>query len=128
MFDLPTDKPKGAKHGLYALGRLPVGTMNKTETRFSVYLEYKRLQREILWWRFDAVKLRLAASTFISVDFAVLQANGELHMIDVKPAKHLIEEDAKSKMKIAADIFPLRFFYAFANSRTRTDDWTIEEI
>jgi len=57
-----------AKQSLQALGRLPAGTMNKTEARYAQHLEQLMRAGDVLWWKFEGVKLRLADSTFLTVD------------------------------------------------------------
>lgn len=90
-----------------ALGRLPAGTMNQTEARYDAHLWDLRRQGAVLWHKFEPLKLRLAARTFLDVDFLVLLADRSVEFHDVKGAKHLIEEDARVKLKVAAEAFPL---------------------
>lgn len=94
---------------LQALGRLKTGAMNKTETRYAVHLEAERLAGRVLWWKFEGIKLRLATNTFLTVDFAVMVASGVLEMRDVKGGADVVMDDARAKLKIAADIYPLVF-------------------
>ena len=96
----------------FALGRLPAGRMNKTEARYSAVLEAQKSSGHVLWYRFEGLKLRLANNTFLTVDFAVLMENRELHMVDVKGSAAVFQDDAKAKMKIAAEMYPFRFFVA----------------
>lgn len=88
-----------------ALGRLKPGQMNKTETAYAGELEKRRFLGEVLWWRFEGVKLRLADNTFLTIDFAVLLANGAFELHEVKG---FWEEDARVKIKVAADQYPFR--------------------
>lgn len=90
----------------YALGRLPVGTMNKTEAAYAQYLELQKRAGEILWYSFEAIKLRLADKTFYTADFAVMAKDGVLEMHEVKG---FWEDDARVKIKVAADKYPFRF-------------------
>src|SRR6266567_7806807 len=64
-----------ATSGLYALGRLKTGEMNKTEAAYDQHLWQRFFAKEILWHKFEAVKLRLADNTFLTVDFAVMRAD-----------------------------------------------------
>jgi hypothetical protein len=89
-----------------ALGRLPVGTMNKTEAAYGVYLKQLQMAGEIEWYMFEAVKLRLADKTFYTCDFAVLPKDGFLEMHEVKG---FWQDDARVKIKVAAATFPFRF-------------------
>lgn len=94
---------------LQALGRLKTGTLNKTEARYAQHLEAEKFAGRVLWWKFEAIKLRLATNTFLTVDFAVMVASGVLELHDVKGGAGVFMDDAKAKLKIAADQFPLVF-------------------
>jgi hypothetical protein len=94
------------KSATYALGRLPVGTMNKTEAAYAEHLELRLRAREIQWWKFEGIKLRLADNTFYTCDFAVLAADSVLEMHEVKG--HW-QDDARVKIKVAASLYPFRF-------------------
>jgi hypothetical protein len=117
--------PLKGKDRLFALGRLKTGERNKTEQRYEdEVLRPGMLVGEILWFRFEGVKLRLADNTFLTVDYAVLPADGVLTMVDVKGGQAVIQDDARVKMKIAAEAYPFRFQYAYPGK----GGWTIEEI
>jgi hypothetical protein len=58
--------------GRFALGRLPIGKMNKTEAAYDAHLQELRHAGTVLWHKFEAVKLRLADNTFYTCDFSVL--------------------------------------------------------
>jgi len=90
----------------FALGRLPVGAMNKTEAAYAAHLEMQRRAGAVQWFRFEGVKLRLADGTFYSPDFAVMAADGVMEMHEVKG--HW-QDDARVKIKVAADQYPFRF-------------------
>jgi hypothetical protein len=91
----------------FAKGRLKTGEMNKSEKAYSEYLEVLRGSGEIKWWRFEGMKLRLGDNTFLTPDFNVMQADDELEMHDVKS---FMMEDANVKLKVAADLYPFRFY------------------
>lgn len=112
---------------MQALGRLPKGTMNKTEQRYANRLDAKKLSGEILWYEFEAIKLMLAPNTSLTVDFMVMSASGLLEAHDVKAAKNLITDDARAKMKIAAAKFPFLFCYAYPESKS-SHNWVVQEI
>jgi len=100
-------------------------TMNKLEARYSVHLEYRRLNGEVAWWAFDSLKLRLAKDTFYETDFVVMLSDGTLEVHEVKG--HW-EDDARVKVKVAASLFPFQFFGVTTTSRTGTSDWTFESF
>lgn len=92
--------------GRYALGRMPTGTMNKTESAYDQHLWVLRHAGDVLWHKFEGIKLRLADNTFYTSDFAVLPRDGVLELHEVKG---YWEEDSKVKIKVAASLYPFRF-------------------
>lgn len=90
----------------FALGRLPVGAMNKTEAAYAATLEILKRAGEILWYRFEGVKLRLADNTFYTPDFFVMRNDLSLECHEVKG---FWQDDARVKIKVAADQYPFRF-------------------
>jgi len=92
---------------LYALGRLKAGQMNKTEQQYADMLELRKKAGEIAWYAFEGVKLRLADKTFYTPDFAVMLADGQMEMHEVKG---FWQDDARVKIKVAAEMYPFRFF------------------
>lgn len=117
-----------AQRKLYALGRLKTGEMNKSEAAYCAHLELLKRAGEVLWYRFEGIKLRLADNCFITVDFAVMLANGQLEMHDVKGSKAIYSEDAKVKMKCAAEAYPFVFRVAFPQPKKLGGGWLIEEV
>lgn len=125
-----TKQPTKAEAGqqrLRALGRLKPGERNKTEEAYERHLEALKFAGKVLWFRFEGIKLRLADNTFLSVDFAVMAANGQMEMHDVKGGRAVFQDDAKAKMKIAADNYPFVFKVAFPKDR-KFSGWEVEEI
>ena len=119
--------PKNAKQHMQAKGRLAPGVMNKTEERYAQVLEARKQAGEIVWWAFEAVKLKLAPNTHLTIDFTVMLADGVIQMHDVKGAKAIIQDDSKVKMKVARDKFPFAMFYAFPPKKGE-QAWTLEEV
>ena len=109
----------------FALGRLKTGEMNKTEQAYSDRLKLLQQSGEVAWFKFEGVKLRLADNTFYSPDFAVMLANGELEMHEVKG---FWQDDARAKIKIAADLYPFRFIAVKVNSKKDGGGWAVEEF
>lgn len=84
-------------------------TMNKGESKYALELDARQRAGRIQWWRFEALKVRLADKTFVTADFAVLAHDGTLELHDVKGRKgdgYWCEEDAKIKLKVLAETFP----------------------
>jgi len=96
---------------LQALGRLKAGQMNKTE---------------IAWYRFEGIKLRLADNTFYTPDFAVMLANGQLEMHEVKGG--CWTDDARVKTKVAADQYPFRIIGVTKLPAKAGGGWKVEEF
>lgn len=113
---------------LQALGRMKTGKMNKTEIAYSQHLEALKSCGEIVWWKFEAIKLRLADNTFLTVDFSILTKECALEMIDVKGAKAIYTDDAKVKMKVAAEIYPFVFKVAYPKPKRDGGGWLVEEV
>ncbi|MBL0011312.1 MAG: DUF1064 domain-containing protein [Nitrosomonas sp.] len=109
---------------LQALGRMKTGKMNKTEIAYSHYLEALKACGEISWWKFEAIKLRLADNTHYTVDFFVMKASGELEAHEVKG---FMLDDANVKIKMANEIFPFKFLLIKAANKS-CSAWNIKEI
>ncbi len=118
-FALPNDKRQ------FALGRLPIGTMNKTEAAYDKHLWEQRSAGAVLWHKFEAVKLRLADNTFYTCDFCVLSKDGVLEMHEVKG---FWQDDARVKIKVAASLYPFRFVAVTARAKKRGGGWEREEF
>lgn len=113
---------------LAALGRLKAGQMNKTEAAYAQHLELLKRAGDIQWYCFDGIKLRLADKTFLTVDFAVMDRDGVMELHDTKGGPGVFTEDAKVKMKVAAEMYPFRFKVAFPRAKKHGGGWMIEEI
>lgn len=109
--------------GLRALGRLKTGALNKTERAYSDHLELQRRAGYIAWYRFEGVKLRLADSTFYTPDFAVMLGDGHLQMHEVKG---FWQDDARAKIKIAAEMYPFEFIAVKVKPHKLGGGWEVE--
>lgn len=126
---LKNRKPAAKQNGtqrMQALGRMKTGQMNKTEERFAQMLELERHAGKVKWWKFEAIKLMLAKNTSLTVDFAILPETDILTLIDVKGSKAMVTDDARVKMKVAAEMYP--FVFKIAYPRAKGEGWDIEEI
>ena len=119
---------KTAKQRMQAKGRLPKGVMNATETKYATYLDELKLIGEVVWWRFEPVKLLLAPLTTLTPDFMVQLADGAVELHDVKGAKAIYEDDAKVKMKVAAKEYPFVFRVVFPKAKKDGGGWLIEQV
>ena len=110
---------------ILALGRMKTGLMNATETEYCKYLEVKKSIGAIKWYRFEGVKLRLADNTFYTPDFAVMDIDGVMECHEVKG---FWQDDARVKIKVAADMYPFRFYGIKKKSKKAGGGWDIEEF
>lgn len=108
---------------MYALGRLKVGAMNKTEAAYDQHLALLQHAGEILWRKFEGLKLRLADNTFYTPDFAVMTADG---VIECHEVKGFWQDDARAKIKIAADMYPFRFIAIKVRAKKAGGGWEME--
>lgn len=106
-----------------ALGRLKTGQMNKTEEAYGKVLEMRKRAGQMLWYRFEGVKLRLADNTFYTPDFAVMANDGVMEMHEVKG---FWRDDARAKIKIASDMYPFRFVAVRKAPKKSGGDWNEE--
>lgn len=110
---------------MQALGRLKVGAMNKTEQAYASTLTQRQHVGEVAWFKFEGLKFRLADNTFYTPDFAVMLADGALEAHEVKG---FWQDDARAKIKIAADMYPLRFVVIQALPKKLGGGWKVEEF
>ena len=113
-----------AKH-FQALGRLKTGAMNKTEAEYAELLELLKVSGEVLWYRFEGIKLRLADNTFYTPDFMVLMRNNEIECHEIKG---FWQDDARVKIKVAADLYPFRFYGIKKKSKKSGGGWEVERF
>ena len=108
-----------------ALGRLPAGNMNKTETAYSHRLEAQKRAGEILLWQFEALKLKLADLTYYTPDFLVVSKDG---VVELHEVKGFWRDDARVKIKVAASQFPFRFLAVKKQSKKAGGGWDVEKF
>ena len=110
---------------MYALGRLKTGAMNKTEAAYDAHLATMLHAGQIQWRKFEGLKLRLADNTFYTPDFAVMAADGVMELHEVKG---YWQDDARAKIKIAADMYPFRFIAVRVKSKKEGGGWAVESF
>ena len=99
-------KPTSQKTKVQALGRMKAGQMNKTEQRYADHLFARLAAKEIAWFKFEPMTLKLAEKTTYTPDFMVMQNDGRLEIHEVKG---FWLDDARVKIKMAAELFPFQF-------------------
>jgi hypothetical protein len=91
----------------FARGKLKPRKMNKTEAAYAQHLNALKLAGDVLWFEFEGIKLRLADDTQYTADFFVLTRDG---VLEVHETKGFWRDDARVKIKVAAEKYPFRFF------------------
>lgn len=85
--------------------------MNKTERRYSEYLDSELRAQRILYWGYECMKVRLADECTWTPDFLVMDADGVITLVDTKAwwsssKKVGVTDDSLVKMKVAAEAYP----------------------
>lgn len=108
------------------LTRKQPGRMTRLEERFRDHLQTLLLAGEIEWFGFEAFTVRLAKRTRYTPDFAVFRPDGSMALYEVKGSWKAPNQDkSRTKLKIAAEMFPM--FHWIAVTRER-GQWRVEEI
>ncbi len=112
----------------FAQGRLPTGVMNPTEKEYAGRLELQYRAGEILWYKFEAIKLVIPGGdikqrVFYTPDFFVLNKNCELEVHEVKG---YWTDDARVKITVAAGLFPFRFIAVTKRAKKLGGGWNVE--
>ena len=112
------------KRSIQALGRLKTGAMNKTEAAYEeTVLKPRLMAGEVAWYKFEGLKLRLADNTFYTPDFAVMMSDGQMQCREVKG---FWTDDARVKIKVAADLYPFEFIAIRALPKKSGGGWAEE--
>lgn len=108
-----------------ALGRLKVGQKNGTEEAYGQYLEGQKHAGAVVWYCFEGMKFRLADNTFYTPDYIVMLDSGELEAHEVKG---FWQDDARVKIKVAAEMYPIRFIAVKVRAKKDGGGWMREEF
>lgn len=114
---------------MQALGRLEKGELNKTEKAYEVHLQRQVLAGVVVWYRFEPFRMVLAPKTTYTADFLVQLASGHLEVHEVKG---FWTDDARVKIKVAAQLLPVFKFVAIKMdkpaSKGADPTWTREDF
>lgn len=88
--------------------------MNETEKLYSQYLDNLQRNGDITAFWYEPVTLHLAHRTSYKPDFMVLLPTGE---IEIHEVKGFMRDDARVKIKIAADKYPFKFILVWAGGK-----------
>ena len=101
--------------------------MNPTEARYADRLEILRRAGEIVSWKFEAIRLRLANGAWFKPDFLVVARNEDkgcdIHQIH--EVKGFWREAARVRIKVAADLFKE---YDFIVVKWEDGNWKKEQM
>tara|TARA_R110000851_G_scaffold33896_3_gene90384 strand:+ start:3046 stop:3387 length:342 start_codon:yes stop_codon:yes gene_type:complete len=106
-----------------ALGRMKAGKMNQTEAAYAALLEACKQAGEIVWYSFESMTFKLADNTRYTPDFAVMRTDG---LIEIHEVKGFWRDDARIKIKVAAELFPFRFIAVKKQSKKAGGGWSQE--
>jgi hypothetical protein len=107
--------------------------MNRWEQEYAMELEARRRAGEILWYGFEAIKLRLTGGTFYTPDFCTVGlysevrksawSHDETHVqmtpISFIEVKGHLRDDANVKFKVAAELFPFAEFFMYRKRKAK---------
>lgn len=111
------------RHGrIRGRARHTAGVMNKLEAAYAESLQLRKLAGALRDYRYEPFKLRLADKTYYSVDFLVIAADDSMELHEVKGRW---EDDARVKIKVAAEQFP---WFRFLAIQRVNKAWQIEKI
>ena len=99
------------------------GVMNKLESAYHELLDDRFRRGEVLWFRYEAITLKLAHDTRLTPDFAVMLADRTLEFHETKGP--FAREDSLVKLKCAAEMFPAVFRLV---TRSKDGAWDIREV
>lgn len=95
--------------------------MNGTEARMAQELEIRKRAGEILDYRFEGIKLRLADNTFYTPDFFIVHRDH----FEVMEVKGFWRDDARVKIKVAAQMYP---WFRFVAVQRKKNQWIYEQV
>lgn len=115
---------QGGVRNWQALGRLPKGQMNNTESAYATLLEQKKLAGEIIDYKFHPMRVRLADNTYYEVDFLVLNSKLGLEIHEVKGG--FTSDKGQLKIKLCAEVLPwFAMFKAEKQAKKNGGGWKI---
>jgi hypothetical protein len=113
----------------------PKPRMNLTEAEYAQQLALDERAGLIQWWAFEPFKLRLADATYYTPDFAVLvwldpdPGSGNISTaLEFREVKGFWRDDARVKIKVAAEMFPFKFVAITKRSKITGGGWDVEEF
>lgn len=99
--------------------------MNKTEEAYAAYLEGRKILGEVLWFAFEGVTFKLGEACRYTPDFIVMTGAG---FLECHECKGFWADDAKVKIKLAAEKFPFRFVAVKRRAKKDGGGWEETEF
>lgn len=96
--------------------------MNKLEQAWANELELAKRAGEVLDYRYEAVKLRLADKTFYTPDFMVIQKDGTIRFDETKG---FMREAARVRLNVAVDCYPQ---FRFRLIQKKKGQWNVKDF
>jgi hypothetical protein len=97
------------------------GQQSAHEVAFEEHLR-ARLGKDVLWFKYESMNLKLADGTYYKPDFVALHEDHVLVCYEVKPGRMvkgelgtIITDGAAVKLKVASEHYPLRFVLVTAH-------------
>lgn len=112
------------------------GKMSKAEQAYQAHLELRKKAGQIREYFYECVNLRLGKNCHYRPDFLVITDDWTMEFHEVKGFKRrpngapgfYMEEDAKPKIRSAADKFPFRFVVVCQAPKKDGGYWFEEEF
>lgn len=114
--------------GRFSVAKKNDAGMNKTEATYALHLDALKMAKEIHEWWFEKITLKLAPDTRLTVDFMIQKMDGTLELHDVKGSLFIYQDDAKVKMKTAAEMFPFRFAVVIPRKQKDGGGYDVMEV
>jgi hypothetical protein len=99
----------------------PETKMNKTESAYANHLHLLKCAGEIIDWRFEGIKFRLADGAIYTPDFLVVYKD----RFEIHETKGFWREAARVRIKVAADLYP---WFPFRAIKLIKGNWVEERI
>lgn len=116
------------------------GEMNVGESAYAALLDLRFRAGEIAGWWFESFSIHLAPKTSIRPDFMIQHNDGAIEFHEVKGGKNHVredgssywgywaEEDARLKLKIAAQHAPFPIYVVYPKKGGHKNGWLTERV
>lgn len=96
---------------------------SKWEEQYAAVLELRKAAGEVLWYKYEGLRFKLANGAMYSPDFPLVTADGTLEIHEVKGQWR---EAAKVRWKIVREQFPF-VFRLVQKGKGRNAGWIVTE-